>query len=803
MVTRRIAASHPGRSRASCRRRITLHLAPAVAAAILVVGLTSVTPVEAVPPPAVAAAAPASVHRTAPLLKSQRAVTTLPTVGVGQGPDWLALDPGTHTLYTANDGDGTVSVVDTSACNDRDVRGCSQSVHAIRLPSGAGPAAIAVDPATGTAYVADINLDKIWVLNTRTCNATRFTGCGQVPVGIADPADPGAVDVNQATDTAYVGNLGADGTGDTVSVVNGMTCNGHDSSGCAQTPATVTVGQTPVGVTVDPFTDTVYVANDGSSNDGTTVSVIDGAACNGLRHAGCSQPPASVTVGDGPGWVALDHAAHTAYVANQGDNTVSVVDTATCDGTVHTGCDQIPPAVPVGTQPWALSVDTARHTVYAINQQVDTMSVINADTCNAADHAGCAALPPTAQVGGAPEGVITDPSTGTVYVANASENTVSVVNPDRCDARHAVGCRHPAPAVAVGAAPNGIGVDRAADSVYVANTGDNTVSVINTDTCNTLRRGGCANQVTVPVGNSPSGVAVDQATHTVYVSNYGDNTVSVIDTTTCRAGHPAGCAATAPTVAVGADPYGIAVDQATDTIYVANRGDSDTGDTVSVIDGATCNGRTQRGCTQQPATVTVGSGPFGVGVDQRTDTVYVSNAGQPFASTAVLGHTVSVINGATCNGSHHAGCGQIPPTVEVGLFPYGVTTDEATNKIYVADNANGDGPAGLSVINGTTCDAADVTGCDTAAPMIGGIGRAARAVAFDPATHTVYTVNHRDDTISVVHPNAPAAVDAPTRVAIGDGPSWMTIDPDNHTIYATDVFANTVSILPEQPPQAR
>ena len=37
---------------------------------------------------------------------------------------------------------------------------------------------------------------------------------------------------------------------------------------------------------------------------------------------------------------------------------------------------------------------------------------------------------------------------------------------------------------------------------------------------------------TVPVGNSPSGVAVDPSTHTVYVTNSHDNTVTVIDGTT-------------------------------------------------------------------------------------------------------------------------------------------------------------------------------------------------------------------------------------------------------------------------------
>ncbi len=57
-------------------------------------------------------------------------------------------------------------------------------------------------------------------------------------------------------------------------------------------------------------------------------------------------------------------------------------------------------------------------------------------------------------------------------------------------------------------------------------------------------------------------------------------------------------------------------------VYVAN------GDSVSVISGAT---------NTVVATVTVGSAPYGVGVDARTNMVYVANR---------FSNTVSVISGA-------------------------------------------------------------------------------------------------------------------------------------------------------------
>jgi len=36
------------------------------------------------------------------------------TVTVGKGPDGIAVDTATHIVYTANEGDGTVSVIATA-----------------------------------------------------------------------------------------------------------------------------------------------------------------------------------------------------------------------------------------------------------------------------------------------------------------------------------------------------------------------------------------------------------------------------------------------------------------------------------------------------------------------------------------------------------------------------------------------------------------------------------------------------------------------------------------------------------------
>jgi YVTN family beta-propeller protein len=64
-------------------------------------------------------------------------------------------------------------------------------------------------------------------------------------------------------------------------------------------------------------------------------------------------------------------------------------------------------------------------------------------------------------------------------------------------------------------------------------------------------------------------MCVNPSTNTIYVTDANGNTVSVIDGATCHASHTGGCGQT-QTVDVGNGPYPIAVDERSDTVYVGN-----------------------------------------------------------------------------------------------------------------------------------------------------------------------------------------------------------------------------------------
>jgi DNA-binding beta-propeller fold protein YncE len=716
-----------------------------------------------------------------------------PAVSVGNGPFAVAVDQTTHTAYVVNQFDGTVSVINTATCNALVTTSCAAAHPGLITVDTSGDAGVidaAIDQNTDTLYLVNMASNTISVVNGATCNASVSSGCGQVPetITVSGTTNEGTdgVAVDDATDTVYVANVNLN----TVSVIDGATCNGTTSSGCGQTPATVAVGAGPAVPAVDEATDTVYVPNSG---DGT-VSVIDGAKCNASVTTGCASTPSHLVTGGVPIAAAVDEATDTVYVPTPNDfgaGALAVINGATCNAAVTSGCGQTPATVPVGSNGDGVLVDPVTQSVFVVNQNDSTLSVIDGAICNALDTAGCAQHPPVVATGYFPGYMDIDIATDTIYVANNGANTVSVINGAACTLTRPLACRHDAPTTTAGAGAQGSAIDNATGTLYVSNAEDDDISVIDASSCNAVVTWGCGRSwptISTGPGTYPFAVAVDQQTDTIYVADNQSNTISVINGATCNAHVTSGCGQAPATMTVvplnEGNPVGLDVDEATDTVYVVNV--SDPAGTVSVVNGATCNGTVRSGCGQTPPLVTVGNVPLDDVVDQATDTVYVTDDADAY---------LWVIDGATCNAHVTSGCSHKPAQITNG-GGWGIAVDEATDTVYAAGGSSG----GVTVMNGATCNATNVSGCGQT-PVTLGAGTAPSEVAVDQANGRVYATSMFNSDVDVYS----GAIcnrsvtwgcgQTPLSVPLGGNPGNPVVDQANQTVYVPDQSDAEVSYI--------
>jgi DNA-binding beta-propeller fold protein YncE len=635
-------------------------------------------------------------------------------VPVGMLPVAIFDDAANNTVYIPNAIDDDVSMLDSATCNATDLAACPTTPPpTVTVPSN--PIAGAVDRSTHTVYVTvcgdrdfgcPAGPNGVSVFDASTCNATVQSGCDQLGI-LPTAIPPNDAQVDRANQTLYTAN-----NDNTISAFDLRICNAADLAGCAtDTPGTVTLPASPgfnltLWVAVDPANHSVYVTNQKDDS----VMVVNANVCNGSDLAGCAAlDPPEIHTGADSQVLTLDSDTQTLYTANQLDNDVSVIDASRCDAQTTSGCRHPVPeaAIPAG----GLAADPAVHTTY-VASSATAVAMIDDSTCNAFHTAGCAQTLPSVTVGTDPSAVAVDPTTHTVYVANQGAGltgTVTVFDDRSCNATNQTGCTTTSTLEVPDGNPVAIAVNPVTNTVYAAtltsNGGPDLISVFNGSTCNATTTSGCgqtpANAATGPDGGAPfastESVAVNAATNTVYATSdvldanpYIGDSVYVINGTTCDAANTAGCGNPPATISPGSDPvfgdanpFGIAVDQATDTIYTANIFNGEGPGTVSVINGNICNAHHTSGCGQTPAVAPAGFGANGIAVDQSTNQVYATN---------IEDTSVTTINGNSCNRTDAGGCNETRTEATVGDYPSSISVDPAAGTAYVANSE------GVSVI---------------------------------------------------------------------------------------------------------
>jgi YVTN family beta-propeller protein len=271
-----------------------------------------------------------------------------------------------------------------------------------------------------------------------------------------------------------------------------------------------------------------------------TVSVIDQAT---------NTVVASITVGNLPGGVAVNPAGTRAYVANKDDGTVSVINVAS---------NTVEATIRVGPEPWGVGVSADSSRIYVANGGNGTVSLIEVNRGNAvttipttggllngvvvvgsrayvtdASTGGVIVIDGTAQVAAVevgtplnsqPMGIVATQDGTRVYVVDLIDDfrgrilEVSAINTATNTIAETFVLEEDTMA-----APSGLAISPDDSRLYVVNDDRNWVTVV------TLASRTFQN---VAVGMAPFGVTLDRAGMRVYVGNTGGQSVSVIDAAT-------------------------------------------------------------------------------------------------------------------------------------------------------------------------------------------------------------------------------------------------------------------------------
>ncbi len=350
----------------------------------------------------------------------------------------------------------------------------------------------------------------------------------------------------------------------------------------------------------------------------------------------------------------------------------------------------------------------------------------------------CAKYPGNVPVGKNPLNLALNPNTNTLYVSNSGNSTVSVINCNGPPGKTIPSVN----SINVGHSPIGIAVNPNTNMVYVTNHKDNTTSVINGSTNNAV--------YTIPVGHYPNSTSVNPNTNMVYVTNYNDNTISVINGSTNNV---------VKNIPVGHRPIGVAVNPTTNIVYVANSKSN----TISVINGSTNN---------IVKNIPV-SNPNSITVNPHTNRIYVGNSVDSKISV-IYGGTNNALKNSTNNVMEIVVGNQIHKPVN------GLAVNPKTNIVYVTIKGNPD----ISTIN-------DIT--NQKIPKMIPAGNDPKGIAVNHNTNMVFVTDPVDDTVLMVNPST--TKNNPNEITVGTDPDGVAVNPNTNMVYVANRNDSTISVI--------
>ena len=304
-----------------------------------------------------------------------------------------------------------------------------------------------------------------------------------------------------------------------------------------------------------------------------------------------------------------------------------------------------------------------------------------------------------------------------------------------------------------------------ARDAYVANSGSESVSVIDTRTDQVVGS-------PITVGVEPTAIAITPDGRFAYVVNTGSGSVSVIDAQTKQV--------VGPPIAVGNAPYWIAITPDGRFAYVVNFFSA----SVSVIDTQT---------NQVVGSPTIGTEPIGIAITPDGRFAYVTSSGS---------QAVSIIDTQT---------NQVVGSPVAAPVPYGIAITPDGRFAYVANQA----------LSGTVSVIDTQTNQVVGSPVA--VGSYPRGIAITPDGGRAYVVNAGlPGSVSAIDTQTKQAIGAP--IEVGTNPERIAITPDGRFAYVAKesgvsvidtqtnqvigspilagTYPRSIAIAPDQPPLA-
>jgi YVTN family beta-propeller protein len=317
--------------------------------------------------------------------------------------------------------------------------------------------------------------------------------------------------------------------------------------------------------------------------------------------------------------------------------------------------------ITVGNEPRGLAVDSPRQRVYVANYGSNSLSVIDSHTNTVLQTIG--GLTAATEVG-------LDPGRNVIWVTNYSTNQVTPIQANAGATDFTV-----LPAVEVGEGPWGVAYDPVHDYVYVANSLSDSVTVIEAGTRTEVTTLGDAFY-------SPFHLAANSVTGKIYVANFAAASVTVVEGDTVSR---------VVSLYDSGEPYGLAVDQVRNLVYVATVGPH----RIVVIGPANGQPDQLRGW----AAFNRGFGDPNRPVPMRV--IAVNPAIGPFGDGGHVWSTTSTADGSEADQALFIPKGwwsyfHMPFAQNVATNPAdGIAIDRATNRVYVA---GGVAPGSVTVV---------------------------------------------------------------------------------------------------------